>query len=193
MSARVACSNVRAELWCRALGRLGPSWGTIDLLNMFQWLIASKAFALPFTHEQLYKSNPEISLLTCRAASRGRVTFFLKSARTQRGSFSSLTSPMEQLPMTPVLKSSLPAQTSVDQTHFIFDLHPEFLLTSHSYLLYMWGGPGVWARSLGQPRSERPVRVGRTSVFLELSCKLIDWSAKAESQRAVCITSATVP
>lgn len=112
---------------------------------------------LPFTHEQLYKSNPEISLLTCRAASRGRVTFFLKSARTQPGSFSSLTAPMEQLPMTPVLKSSLPAQNSVDQTHFIFDLHPEFLLTSHSYLLYMWGGPGVWARSLGRPRSVRPV------------------------------------
>lgn len=141
---------------------------------------------LPFTHEQLYKSNPEISLLTCRAASRGRVTFFLKSARTQGGSFSSLTSPMAQLPRTPVWKSSLPAQNSVDQTHFIFDLHPEFLLTSRSYLLYMWGGqesgPGVWDQS-----------VSCTSVFLELSCKLIDWSAKAESQRAVCITSATVP
>lgn len=148
---------------------------------------------LSFTHKRFYKSNPKISLLTCRAAPRGRVTFFLKFARTQRGSFSSLTSPMEQLPMSPVLKSSLLAQNSVDQTQFIFDLHPEFLLTSHSYLLYMCGGPGVCARSWGQTRSVRPVGVGCTSVFLELSCKRIDWSAKAESQRAVCIISATVP
>lgn len=36
---------------------------------------------LRFTHEQWYKSHPEISLLTCRAPSRGRGTFFLKCAR----------------------------------------------------------------------------------------------------------------
>lgn len=41
--------------------------------------------------------SAEISVLTCGAASRGRETFFLKSAWTGRGSFSSLTPGTEPL------------------------------------------------------------------------------------------------
>lgn len=131
---------------------------------------------LPFTHEQWYKSHPEISLLKAGGHSSWSPP-----------SFSSLTSPMEQLPMSPVWKSSLPAQNSVDQTHFIFDLHPEFLLTSHSYLLYMWGGPGVWARSLGRPRSVRPVSQSVVPLFSWSSHAnvLIDQQRPSPSERSV--------